>query len=616
MAAKPSTRRDFLRTVSVGSSLATIPGMISANQAKGNRPNILWITSEDNNTTFLGCYGNPFATTPTLDRLASEGILYRNAFCTAPVCAPTRSTIISGMYPTSLGTEHMRSTYPIPKSIRFFPQYLRDAGYYCTNNAKKDYNMPEPDGVWDESSKNATYRNRRPGQPFFAVFNIEISHESSLHKSISEPRHDPAKLKLPAYHPDTPEIRHDWAQYYDKVEDMDRRVGQLLADLGEEGLAEDTIVFYYADNGGILPRSKRFCYDSGLHVPMIIRFPGKYQHLAPARPGTRTDRLVTFVDLAPAVLSLAGIPIPPAMQGSAFLGSQQSHPREVACSFRGRMDERYDMVRTVRDKRYRYVRNYNPHRIYAQHVEYLWLMPATRSWERLYREGRCDPAQRAFWEPKAPEELYDLVRDPDEVHNLAGDPAHQATLQRLRKSCLNWMMEVRDAGFVPEGEMVEYSKHGTLFDIVHDKNFPLQRIVDTADIATRRNSDLIPRLLERLDDSHPVVRYWAATGCLVLGEQAKAAVAKLKECLKDASADVRVTAAEALCAVGEAEIGLPVLIESLRHENGKIALHAANALECLGEKARPALQALEQVQKHPDDYVQRAARYTVSRFSQ
>jgi N-sulfoglucosamine sulfohydrolase len=394
------------------------------------QPNIVWIVSEDNGP-FLGCYGDNLATTPTLDKLASEGILYENAFANAPVCAPARSTIITGMYPPSMGTQNMRSTYPIPESIRFFPQYLREAGYYCTNNSKQDYNMPKPDGVWDESSRTAHYKNRAEGQPFFAIFNFTKSHESSIHKSVANDslRHDPAKMNLPPYHPDTPEMRHDWAQYYDKIEDMDGLVAGVLSELEDAGVAENTIVAYYSDHGGVIARSKRFVYESGTHVPMIWRFPEKYQHLAPGIPGERTDRLVSFIDLAPSILSLAGVEIPEYMQGKAFLGEQQAPPRDYVHLFRGRMDERIDKVRAVRNKKFRYIKNYMPHRIYGQYIEYLWRAPSCRSWEEAYLAGNCNEAQSAFWEEKPAEELYDVAADPWEVNNLAADPAYSDILK-------------------------------------------------------------------------------------------------------------------------------------------------------------------------------------------
>ncbi len=607
------SRRDFLKSAGIGSTLFLLPGIFNLSKKQSERPNILWITSEDT-SPFLGCYGDKFATTPNLDKLATEGVLYENAYATAPVCAPARNSIISGMYPPSMGTQHMRSWYRVPEIIRFFPQYLREAGYYCTNNSKEDYNMPKPDGVWDESSKEATYKKRAPGQPFFAIFNFVTSHESCIHKTLDKLRHDPAKVKLPDYHPDTPEIRHDWAQYYDKVEDMDKKVGEILKELDDEGLADNTIVFYYADHGGILCRSKRFCYDSGLKVPFIVRFPKKYQYLAPGKPGTQTDRIISFVDFAPTVLSLAGIPIPEHMQGKAFLGEQAAEARDYAYSFRGRMDERYDMTRTVRDKRFRYIRNYMPHRIYGQHVEYLWRAPATRSWEKMYREGKCNKAQSIFWGLKPTEELYDIENDPSEVNNLISNPQYQDILLKMRKACTDWQKEINDTGFIPEGEMVELDKEKTLYDFVRSNEYDFDRILETADMATAKNVNDLPELIKRLYDKDKYVRYWAATGYLVFGKKTKSAIKALTKLLNDTSPDVRITAAEVLCNFDRTKTGLPVLIKELKNENVKVALHAANSLECIGKKAKLALKALKEASESDDQYIPRAVKYTAAKF--
>jgi len=606
------TRRRFIKCVGAGSAALVAPAaaLRAAEETAtggGPRPNILWITSEDNGP-FFGCYGDAYATTPHFDRLASEGVLYLNAFANAPVCAPARSSIISGMYACSLGTHPMRSTYAIPSDIKFFPQYLREAGYYCTNCRKEDYNMRKPPGTWDDSSARAHYRNRKPGQPFFAVFNLTVSHESCLHKSASKTSHAPAKAPLPPYHPDTPTIRHDWAQYYDKVQALDAQVGRILANLAKDGLAEDTIVFYYSDHGGVLPRSKRFLYDTGTHVPMIVRFPKKYRHLAPSPAGTRTDRLVSFVDLAPTVLGLAGIPVPENMQGEAFLGREAREPRDYVYLFRSRMDERYDMMRAVRDKRFKYIRNYMPHRTYGQYLEYLWKMPATRSWEKEYKAGRCNPTQSVFWEPKPAEELYDVAKDPYEVNNLAADPAHADVLERMRRALRDWILEIRDTGFLPEGDMVERTAGTTAYALVRRPGFPLERIVETAEMATDRDARHVPELVKCLEDPDSAVRYWAATGCVVLGEQARSAAGALAAALADSSGDVRIAAAEALFGLGMNEKALPVLEEALADKNPRVALHAVNVVQCLGEKAVSLLPAVQRAMKDSgDNYVNRAA---------
>ena len=609
---RKQTRREFLKSAGAGTFGLSLMTYGSGSSQTRERPNFLWIVSEDNDP-FLGCYGDAFAETPVLDKLASEGILYKNCFTTCPVCAPSRNTLITGMYPLALGTEPMRSNNRIPAAIQFFPQFLRQAGYCCTNNAKEDYNTPKPDGVWDESSKKATYKNRAPGQPFFAVFNIEISHESSIHNTETELKHDPAKVKLPPYHPDTPEMRHDWAQYYDKVTLMDKRVGEFLEELAKDGLADDTIVFYYSDNGGVVARSKRYLYDTGIHVPLIIRFPKKYRHLAPSNPGSRLDRLVSFIDFAPTLLSLAGVDIPGYFQGRAFAGTRQTKPREVVCAFRGRMDERYDLSRAVRDKQFKYIRNFMPHLAYGQYHEYLFKAPSVRSWQKAYQEGKCNPVQSAFFKEKPSEELYDVAADPYEVNNLAGNPGYRKELIRLRKTLHDWQMDMRDAGLIPEGEMeiLAQKSKGNVFDTVHDKDFQMARILKTAEMASERNPARLPELMRSLKDENNVVRYWAAMGCRILGNLAEPAIPDMEALANDPSGDVRVAVGDALCAAGRHEKGLSMLIAALTDANARVVLRSMNVLELLGEKSRPALSEVKKIgETNQEQYVQR----TVARF--
>lgn len=584
--------------------------------ATTDRPNILWIVSEDNGP-FLGCYGDEFAKTPNLDNLAKQGVLYLNAFANAPVCAPARSTLISGLYASSMGTQHMRSSNTIPKLIRFFPEYLRSAGYYCSNRSKTDYNMkPIPKGAWDQI-KGGHYKNRKKGQPFFSVFNIGISHESSLHRGKIDPNAS-KKLKLPPYHPDTTEIRSNWVQYYGIMTRMDQEVGRILKELEKNGLAEETIVFYYADHGGILTRSKRFLYDSGMHVPMIVRFPKKYQHLAAGKPGTKTDRLVSFVDFAPTVLSLAGVNIPKQMQGEAFLGQHKVAPRKYVYGFRGRMDERYDMMRAVRDKKFKYIRNYMPHRIYGQHLDYLWKMPATRSWEKAYKEGKCNASQKIFWETKPAEELYDIAVDPHEVNNLADSPDHRETLLRMRKANREHLIKTHDTGFLPESEMIARASASgsTIYDMVRDASkYPMEQIMQAAELASGRDPKAVPKLIALLKEKDPALRYWGATGCAVLGKEAAKAAEALTKTLKDSTPSVRIAAAEALCKLGRPEQAVPVLEAALSNPTAKVALHAINVLEEVGADAKPAAEAIRNAAKNArDHYVKRAAGWAAKRF--
>ena len=584
---------------------------------QGDRPNILWIVSEDN-SPFLGCYGDTFATTPNIDRLATEGVLYRNAFATAPVCAPSRSTLITGLYPPSLGTENMRSTYPIPAFVKFFPRYLREAGYYTTNNAKKDYNTDDQETAWDESSGKATYLNRKPGQSFFAVFNLGVSHESSLHTSIptEKLRHKPDQVTLPPYHPDTPEMRHDWAQYYDKVEDMDTQVGQLLADLDKSGQADNTIVFYYSDHGGVLGRSKRFMYESGLHIPMVIRFPKKYAHLAPGKPSTQTDRIVTFTDFAPTILSLAGVSIPKYMQGKAFLGRQQAPARAYAYGFRGRMDERIDLVRSVRDKKYRYIRNYMPHKIYGQYIDYLWKAPSMRSWDAANKAGTLNAVQKKFWGTKPAEELFDVDADPHNVNNLASKPQYKAILQKLRKVNHDWLLECKDVGFIPEARIEEISQKTPPYDYARSGHYNVVKVVDAAETASAGEAGNLPKLTGMLRDSDPVVRYWAATGCTILGRRAVSAKTQLETLLGDSDISVRIAAAEALfVSTGETDKPVQTLIDALKSGNRMARVQALNVLEQFGPAARKAYPVVREIQKgdlKDADYDKRAAQRLLS----
>jgi hypothetical protein len=406
-------------------------------------------------------------------------------------------------------------------------------------------------------------------------------------------------------------MKHDWALYYDKVEEMDQQAGALLKQLAEDGLAENTIVFYYSDNGGVLGRSKRFVYDSGLKVPLIIRFPEKYKALAPAKPGTVTDRIVTFNDFAPTILSLTGIAIPSYMQGKAFLGTQQATEREYAYGFRGRMDERTDLSRTVRDKKYRYIRNYLPHKIYAQYIDYLWKAPSMGSWEAAYKAGRLNEVQRKFWEEKPTEELFDIESDPLNVRNLADDPQYKNILIKLRKVNHDWLIESRDAGFIPEARLSEIARTTSPFNYARSKEYDLNRILETAEIASSRNASNLKELISRLDDQDAAVRYWAVTGTIILKKQAVSAKDKLLKLLNDQEISVRIAAAEALINLGENSKPVEMLSKALKSDNMIARVQALNVLENIGKKAAPAfpnVAALLKDNPKDGDYDVRAAR--------
>ncbi|MEX0774186.1 MAG: sulfatase/phosphatase domain-containing protein, partial [Phycisphaeraceae bacterium] len=362
------------------------------------------------------------------------------------------------------------------------------------------------------------------------------------------------------YHPDTPEIRSNWVEYYHIITKMDAQVGEWLAKLEAAGLADDTIVFYYGDNGGILPRSKRSLYDTGLHVPLLVRYGKNFAHLAPAQPGAAVDRLVSFVDLAPTVLSLAGMEIPTHMQGRAFAGPRVTAPDEFVYGYANRMDDRYDMLRSVCDGRFKYIRNYLPHLIYGQHLAYLWQMPATRSWEQAFKDGKCDATQSAFWHAKPAEELYDTQADPWEVHNLAEDAQYAQQLARLRQANRDHLLAVRDTTFLPEPMMLQRAGKDPIRSMAQDdQRYPIARVLAAAELAAGRDAAAVPKLIQLLGDPDAAVRYWAATGCAIRGRAAATAGDTLTALLKDASADVALAAADALCRLGHADLGTPLL---------------------------------------------------------
>ena len=434
---------------------------------KRERPNILWVSCEDISPD-LGCYGDSYAVTPNLDKVAAQGVHYTNVYTNAGVCAPSRSGIITGMYPTTIGTHHMRCKGVPPADVKCFPEYLRAAGYYCTNNSKTDYQFDPPVTAWDESSRKAHWRGRAKNQPFFAVMNLTVSHESrNWPKKGEKLVHDPAKVVVPPYYPDTPVVRENLARYYDNVTTMDEQAGRILDQLDEDGLAEDTIVWFWGDHGRGLPRAKRWIYDSGIRVPLIIRVPQRWRKYAmPGHPdaltsGTVNDDLIAFIDFAPTMLSLADVPIPKHIQGRAFLGRQKAMPRDYIYAARDRMDEAYDLIRAVRDKRYKYIRNYMPHVTRGQDIEYMNRMPIMQEMRRLSAEGKLKGPENQYFEPTKPvEELYDTRHDPHEVHNLAGDPKYKDVLQRMRKAHARWVRRTRDIGLIPEPEFDEMKRPG------------------------------------------------------------------------------------------------------------------------------------------------------------
>ena len=580
------------------------------------RPNILWVTSEDNSHHWLGCYGNDQVSTPNIDQLAADGVRYEFAYSNAPVCAVARSTLITGRYACSIGTQNMRSRYPIPSDIHTFVSYLRDSGYYCVNRSKTDYNFETDDkSHWDDSSSKAHWKNRPEGKPFFAVFNTGISHESSLFENKKKaarksgmipetPSHDPASVTLPPFLPDTPEIRDDWVTYLDILAAMDKQIGDWLAELDDAGLRENTIVVYYSDHGGILPRAKRYIYDTGTHVPMIVRCPEKFAHMSPGVPGSTSDRPVSFVDLAPTTLSLAGVDIPQGMQGRAFLGEQKQQAAPYVFLFGQRFDARMlRFVRAVTDGHYRYIRNFNPHRHRGILAGYPHSQSGWRSFYALQQAGKTDAPQSAFWQvPQPVEELYDTQNDPWEVTNLAGDPSHAKRLETMRAATFDTMKDIRDTGLVPEAMYNRISEKGTVCDYVHSPEFPYEKVLDLAVTACDGDVQVLPALEEAMKSEHPVMRYWGAVGCTVRGHNAASSSELLQSLLSDSEPAVQLAAAEALVALGKKQDGLKGLVDVLSTTRDEMvvleALYIAASYKLTGSIPKPIYEQACQTGKY------------------
>lgn len=604
-------RRELLqggaRSVAAATALSAMSSITAQADAAGikGRPNFVWYLSEDNNP-YIGAYGDPFARTPNIDKLASEGILYETCYATSPVCAPSRFTLLTGKYAETCGpAQNMRAVGNMPAWIKGFPEYLRDAGYWTTNNWKRDYNVEvDLKAIWDECSGKAHWRNRPQGSPFFAQFTTLTTHESQLFTEVPLTT-DPAQMIVPPYLPDTPNIREDRAHEYDNMNKMDGELGQILTQLEEDGLTENTFVFYFADHGGALPRSKRYASDNGLHIPLIIRVPKQWSSVAPGRPGTVISSPVTNVDLPPTVLSLAGVPLPSYLDGAPMMGPR-TRPRKVVFGQRGRMDEQIDMQRSARDERFLYIRNYMPHRPYGQHNAYMWQERGYEDWEQKHLDGEVNVVQDAFWNEKPAEELYDLERDPDQIENLVGDRRHGGKLDWFRGELDDHIFSTNDNGFIPEESPLEGYEQSRA-----PGAYPLRKVMRVAETAIERDPDNLRRLVTDLGDPNEVVRFWAAQGILMLGEDGGAALEALTEALdQDSSVHVRIVVAEALARLGHTGKPVQFLAETLDTDPGvKIKLQAANALTHVGTGALPYMDVIERGAESINEYVRDTCLY-------
>jgi len=585
------------------------------------RPNVLWLVSEDNSASWIGCYGNEISKTPNIDRLAARGFQYMNAFASAPVCAPSRSTWITGINALSMGTQHMRSGRTIPENILYYPDSLREAGYFTANFAKKDYNISGKRGFscWNED-KVLDWKTLKGNQPFFQVINTAKSHESQVKHHLDDLRQDPAEVALFAYHPDLPMIRKNYARYYDCIENMDTFMGEKLQELEDAGLAEDTIVIYSSDHGGVLPRGKRFLFENGLRSPLVIYIPEKFKSLWPTEtPGTQIDRLVSFLDMPKTWISMLGGEPPETMQGHIFLGSNSEPEQEYHFAFRGRMDERIDNQRAICDKKFLYVRNYMPYVPWGQKLEYMWEIPMAQAWDDYNKAGKTTAVTGRFFTPKNSDELYHMEKDPDSVNNLIDNPEYRQIVKKMRQQLNGWQEQIYDAGMLPEVEMIKRADENnmTIYEMVRNsKLYNLKAYLDLSDLALEKNPENLPTFGKALKSDDCGIRYWGIVGCFLVSDSLltfhKNAVSKL---LSDPSHEVRGMVAWTLLKIGyQKQVALKSLKKMLESDSYAL-LSILNILDWTGDDAQSLMPSVATIVSK-DKNVQKMQRTLLEKFGQ
>lgn len=543
------------------------------------RPNIVWLVSEDNSVHYIDHFIKGGAKMPNVEALARKGITFTRAFSNGPVCSVARSTLISGCYAPRIGVQYHRRTElaPLPDGLKMYPQYLKEAGYYVSNNSKEDYNLIKPGEVWNESSKHASYKNRKPGQPFFHVQNYGTTHEGKLHftqenREANPTETNPDMMKPFPYHPNTPLSRYTYARYHDLHKKVDQQMGEFLQELDAQGLMENTFIFYYGDHGGVLPRSKGYVYESGLHVPLVVYVPEKWKHLVPAERGSRTDAFVQFIDFGPTVLNLAGVDVPKGIDGKPFLGKgvtkEAWENRNTAFSYADRFDEKYDLVRAIRKDNFKYIRNYQPFNYDGLYNFYRYRMLLYKEWRELYLAGKLTPEQQQFFKPRPAEQLFDLEKDPHEVHNLANDPAYQDKLKELRAELRAQVKSMPDLSFIPEPYYVKEAMENPV-QYGQDHKAEIARLVDIAELQLVPFSDAKGRLKQALSSKNPRERYWALIVCSSFGAKASPLYKKARKMTqKDKVSLVRVRAAEFL-GLNKEEDPAPVIENALKNASSR-----------------------------------------------
>ncbi len=520
-------------------------------------PNIVWLTSEDNAMHYMKMYDQGGVATPNIQALADRGLTFTHAFSNAAVCSAARSTIISGCYGPRMASHYHRhqQKVPMPAGLEMYPYYLKKAGYYTANNNKEDYNICMSDSVWDESSKNAHWTNRAKGQPFFYIQNFGVTHESRVHFSKEDldrvkTNYSMEAVNLQPNHPNTSLFKYTNARYRDKISQMDEQVGQVIKELKADGLLENTFIFYYGDHGGVLPGSKGYLYETGVHVPMVVYFPEKYKHLVDFEKGSKVDGFVSFVDLAPTVLKLAGIEVPEEMDGNAFLGmgvnAAEVNNRNTTYSYADRFDEKYDMVRAIRKGKYKYIRCYQPFYYDGLMNNYRYKQQAYVEWKNLYVQGKLNKVQSAFFETREPEMLFNVEEDKYETANLIHNDKYAGILKEMRNLYNQKEENLCDLSFYPEFYLQDVAFDNPV-QFGMDHKLDLIRYKTIADLQILSFTDAKEGIEKALKSEDVWDRYWAIIVCSSFGEEAKVFASTIQ---KIATQDVerinRVRAAEFL----------------------------------------------------------------------
>lgn len=558
----------------------------AANNKKKERPNILWVTFEDTSSYEFGCYGNKDVHTPNADSLAAQGIQFMNAWSVAPQSSPARSSLITGCYAPTYGMDVHPVSYDTPADI-FFPQKLREAGYYCTNNSKTHYNSTNNNkACWDECTKTASYNSPKRGkdQPFFAVFNTVTSHMGRVRTFHTDGRRDYTKegiytelLTLPSYVPDLPEVRSDYAGHLEAVQDVDTWLGFFLKDLKDKGLDDNTIIFFFSDHGGCVPRGKGYLYESGLKVPLIAYFPEKWKHLANGKSG-KDNSLVNFTDLGPTVLSLAGVKPTKNMQGKAIFGEYASkEERKVQFAFAANQLHHFMPVRAVTDGHIKYMRSYIPYRQFALRNYYQWGMPSNKAWDKLVLGNHnTNPDWALTFDAHPAEMLFDLDKDPGELHDLSSSPEYAEVLAKMRKELSNHIRSTHDLGF-----FLPTSRTGhVLYDVVRKEKYPMEELYKLVEAAGIGDIASLPLFEKAIASSHRDMRFWGAVGYAELAhkKQISQCPQALADLLKDEDPYVASEAAYAAAYLGKPQEGIARLINPAKEEDRKIGY---SSLECI-----------------------------------